>query len=193
MFNGNWSTANSSIATVDAYGTHSGQGLGSTTTSTWASIQQWRPHSFSCPITVVRPGGGDNVTPQIHQGSCSGTDITGTTQSVVIGQQIALCATYNLPSGVSITQQSWYPDSGSTIVGGYSPPPQPAPPLQPRKPMPSRLHSIGRRLELRSYRLAWSLATVPPALPQPPTISADLILLRQQLPFRPTTSSTPTP
>lgn len=70
----------------------------------------------------MRPGGGDNVTPQIHQGSCSGTDITGTTQSVVIGQQIALCATYNLPSGVSVTQQSWYPDSGSTIVGGYSPP-----------------------------------------------------------------------
>ena len=121
LFNGHWSTANSSIATVNAYGTHTGQGLGPTTTSTWASIQQWRPHSFNCPIGVVRPGGGDNVTPQIHQGSCSGTDITGTTQSVVIGQQIALCATYNLPSGVSVTQQSWSPDSNSTIVGGYNP------------------------------------------------------------------------
>jgi len=115
LFNGNWSTANSSIATVNAYGTHTGQGLGPTTTSTWASIQQWRPHSFNCPIGVVRPGGGDNVNPQILLGGCSGTNITGSTQPAVVGQQINLCASYG---GVSANSQSW--SVPGTIVGGFT-------------------------------------------------------------------------
>jgi ferredoxin len=33
-FYGNWTTANSAIATVDTYGTHTGKGIGSTTSST---------------------------------------------------------------------------------------------------------------------------------------------------------------
>ncbi len=62
LFYGHWTTANSSIATADFYGTHTGQGVGSTTTSTWGTLQQWKPHSFNCPDTVFHPGGGDNVS-----------------------------------------------------------------------------------------------------------------------------------
>jgi hypothetical protein len=64
MFDGNWSTANSSIATVDAYGTHTGQGLGSTTTSTWASIQSWEPpQGFSGEAVLNSGTWGLNGTP----------------------------------------------------------------------------------------------------------------------------------
>ena len=42
-------------------------------------------------------------------------DITGTTQSVVVGQQIPLTASYTLPAGYTFTSQSWtIPGTGST-------------------------------------------------------------------------------
>ena len=47
----------------------------------------------------------------------NGTNVTGTTQSVVVGQQIALQASYSLPSGVSVTSQSW--SVPGTTVGGF--------------------------------------------------------------------------
>jgi hypothetical protein len=101
LFNGNWSTANSSIATVDAYGTHTGQGLGSTTTSTWASIQNWEPHSFICPIEVQRPGGGDNVNPIINNISPSRGLISATTQVTINGDGL-LGGHINTPAAILV-------------------------------------------------------------------------------------------
>lgn len=103
--NGNWSTANTSIATVDTYGTHTGQGVGSTTTSTFGPIEGWRPGAIICPNGAATPSGGANVTPKILLGGAGGTDITNTTQSVVVGQQITLYAQYQ--SGLTVNTQSW--------------------------------------------------------------------------------------
>src|SRR5260370_33189191 len=58
----------------------------------------------SCPST---PSGGDNVTPKILLGGPNGTDITNTTQSVVVGQQIVLYGSYGLPSGATVQSQGW--------------------------------------------------------------------------------------
>jgi len=61
-FYGGWSAANTSIATVDYYGTHSGVAVGSTTSSTWGDLQVFY-RSWSCPINQLGPGGGANVGP----------------------------------------------------------------------------------------------------------------------------------
>lgn len=59
-FYGGWSTANTSIATVDYYGTHSGVAAGSTTSSTWGDLQVFY-RTWSCPINTLGPGGASNV------------------------------------------------------------------------------------------------------------------------------------
>lgn len=59
-FDNAWSTANTSIATVDSYGTHTGVSIGSTTTSTCADLQMFG--TVDCPIRTECPGGGDQVT-----------------------------------------------------------------------------------------------------------------------------------
>jgi hypothetical protein len=78
----------------------------------------------ACSASDIYPAGSQQmpVMARIHQGSCSGTDITGTTQSIVVGQQIALCATYNLPSGASMSSQSWGSGdgNGASSVGGFT-------------------------------------------------------------------------
>jgi hypothetical protein len=47
----------------------------------------------------------------------NGADVTGTTQNVVVGQQIALTTSANLPGGVAITGNNW--SVPGTIVGEY--------------------------------------------------------------------------
>lgn len=59
-----WSTGNTSIATVDAYGGHTGVAMGSTTTRASAEEQVWYKLN-DCPILPVNPSGGDNVTPTL--------------------------------------------------------------------------------------------------------------------------------
>jgi hypothetical protein len=104
LFYGNWTTANSSIATADFYGTHTGQGVGSTTTSTWGTLQQWKPHSFNCPDTVFHPGGGDNVTPRIDSISPSQGPVGQTTKSVTIkGGGFGTNPTVNAGSNITVT------------------------------------------------------------------------------------------
>jgi len=115
-FYSNWSTGSTQIATVDAYGTHTGVGVGSTTSFTSGDLNN-NSQIRKCPIVVFNPSGNDKVTPSILLGGCSGTNITNTTQSVVVGQQIVLCASYTLPSGSSVQSQSW------TIPGTGSNPP----------------------------------------------------------------------
>jgi hypothetical protein len=48
-----------------------------------------------------------------------GNNVTGTTQSVVVGQQIALSSSVSLPSCMSISSQAWS-TPGGTAVGGYT-------------------------------------------------------------------------
>jgi hypothetical protein len=118
-----WSSNNTPVAAVGAStglvsGAVTGQSSGTTRITAEFSDYDYTYNS-SCPETLV-PGGGSgtaNVAPAILFG---GNDITGTTQSVVVGQQIALTASYGtLPSGVTVSSQSW--SVGGTIVGGYTP------------------------------------------------------------------------
>jgi hypothetical protein len=57
---GNWTTGNSSIATVDYYGTHTGRGLGSTTSST-SALLQISSIQVNCPVHRNTARGNDNV------------------------------------------------------------------------------------------------------------------------------------
>jgi hypothetical protein len=59
-----WRTANTSIATVDMYGWHTGVNVGSTTSTASGSLST--THPTSCPIDPYSPGGSDNVGPPDH-------------------------------------------------------------------------------------------------------------------------------
>jgi len=61
-FYNNWSTGDTSIATVDDYGNHTGMGVGSTTSNTRALLEIQRRVDY-CQIMAQAPNGGDNVTP----------------------------------------------------------------------------------------------------------------------------------
>jgi hypothetical protein len=110
-FYNNWATGNTAIATVNTYGTHSGVSVGSTSSNTSAYLDGTK-YAPRCPQLLFAPGGGVNVMPKIM---FTGQNITGTTQSVVVGQQIALTASYG---NITPTSQSW--SVLGTIIGGFS-------------------------------------------------------------------------
>jgi hypothetical protein len=59
-FWGNWSTANSGIATVDYYAKHTGKAAGSTTSTTHGQLLS--PYGrYNCTMQTKTPGGTDNV------------------------------------------------------------------------------------------------------------------------------------
>ena len=59
-FYGNWSSQATSIITVDAYGDHTPQGVGSTMTETFGDIES-TAHYPICPAKQFSPGGGGNT------------------------------------------------------------------------------------------------------------------------------------
>ena len=107
-----WSSEDSSIANIsgpnynqyaNVYGTSVG--------STFIDAEVWDAY---CYVNAA-PSPPATVTPDIY---FNGNDITGTTQPVVVGQQIPLQASFSLPAGVSISSQSW--SVSGTTVGGYN-------------------------------------------------------------------------
>lgn len=113
-FDGGWSSLDTTIVTVDTYGIHTAQGVGSTTTKTSGYLES-NAHYPICPQQPQNPSGGANVLPSILLGGSSGTDITDTTQNVVVGQQIVLYGKYTLPSDYTFKSLSWtIPGTGST-------------------------------------------------------------------------------
>lgn len=86
-FYAHWTTQNSSIATVDSYGTHTGMGLGSTTTNTAGWLNN-NDHPRHCPLVQVFPSGNDNVfvqvptTLQMVSGSSSTSNVPSCTVTV---------------------------------------------------------------------------------------------------------------
>jgi hypothetical protein len=126
-----WVSENQSVATVGSTtGSTTGVALGTANiiagfTSTGPGPG---PDGEACPsgctTNTMTGSSAMTVTPNILLGSCTGTNITippGSAQSVVVGQQIVLCATYAVPSGVTVTGYTWAVPSSSTIVGGYAP------------------------------------------------------------------------
>jgi hypothetical protein len=61
-FYGNWSSANTSIITVDSYGVHTPHNVGSTTSSTSGYLES-TAHYPICPARQFPPGGGGYVGP----------------------------------------------------------------------------------------------------------------------------------
>ncbi len=91
-------------------------------TSYWCEGSQW-----SCPLYFTGGGAGaPGVVVGIKYGGCSGTDITNNSsnpQPVVVGQQIMLCGSFTLPSGVTANYYSWSIPGDTTnpptAVGNY--------------------------------------------------------------------------
>jgi hypothetical protein len=108
-----WTTSATNIATVNANsgvvsGVHGGSftlhavDVASRTVPGQACSDQYT----NCPTfypTADAPG----TVVGILSGSCSGSDVTNKTQTVVVGQQIILCGSYALPSGVPQHFFSW--------------------------------------------------------------------------------------
>jgi hypothetical protein len=108
-----WSSQNSAIASISGPSNQSsvslyGAGVGSTNANV----------TISSPYCSRTGGGPARVTPKIRLGGASGTEITGTIQNVVVGQQILLYADYTLPSGQYANNQTW--SVPGTRVGGFS-------------------------------------------------------------------------
>jgi hypothetical protein len=114
-----WWTDNSSIATASGYQIN-GVAVGSTNHNAQSISMYWGPKEDapSCDASQQQPSASTNVMPKILLGGSNGTDITGTTQSVVVGQQIVLYGSYTLPSGITVTSQAWTVP-GAT-VGGFN-------------------------------------------------------------------------
>lgn len=124
-----WSSTNTSvfkfystspIGFLTAVGAGSATALaqGTTACQAWymmgavCQCSSWVPIVGNTPCSVI----------SVVYTSNQATNIAGTTQSAVVGQQIALTALYSpLPSGVTVSSQSW--SVGGTIVGGYTPTP----------------------------------------------------------------------
>ena len=86
-------------------------------TVVFSPVDGTTPHTNAWPLSMTVPSA---PSPRIMFG---GNDITGTTQSVVVGQQIALSSSVSLPNCFSIAGQQWTPSSSATTgtpTGGYS-------------------------------------------------------------------------
>jgi hypothetical protein len=82
-FFGNWSSANTAIATVNYYGTHTGVSAGSTTSNTLGTVEHYG-HRL-CPDWQTTPHGGVNVNPTVTIGSFSQDPILqGSTATVQV-------------------------------------------------------------------------------------------------------------
>jgi hypothetical protein len=82
-FYNHWSSASTAIATVDYYGSHTGVGVGSTTSQTNGQLQS-NVVTRLCPILTKYPSGGVNVGPADHlivvadqQGASANCQTTG--------------------------------------------------------------------------------------------------------------------
>ncbi len=123
-----WSTDNPNIATTTS--ADLGGDIQAIEANSTVAVNDWVSESYyddgmgDCyddgPVDyeevaqVVVQGG-----PQIMLGGCNGANINGQTTTVVIGQQIALCATGNYAGGVDVTGYSW--SIPGVIVAGYAP------------------------------------------------------------------------
>jgi hypothetical protein len=110
---GNWTTANTSIATVDYYGTHTGQSIGSTTSSTFGFLDAYSIRVENCPINNFGSGGGDNTMPKVTL-SCTPADLAmGPTAPVTTTN--GSCSTQVSPSGGSY---SWSVNKNTVTLSG---------------------------------------------------------------------------
>ena len=133
----NWQSGNTSIATITSGGTSSasvwqGVGVGGTTSYFYGNNMFLGGGSLMCGAQQPAV-----VSPVINW---NGKAINGTTQNVVVGQKIALTASYTPPAGLSVKSQTWtvqgtvqgkvianyVQTSGTSTITAYTPPAQPS-------------------------------------------------------------------
>lgn len=113
-----WSSTNPSIATVEASPGDFGGDIQALVGGSATALNDWTEEGYRDDGIgdCIDEGPVDyevaaqvNVTggPTIMSGGCNGTNVTGQTTSVVIGQQVALCATGTYASGVSVSSYAW--------------------------------------------------------------------------------------
>jgi hypothetical protein len=103
-FYGNWSSANTSIVTVNSYGVHTPQSVGSTTSSTSGYLES-TAHYPICPAKYFPPSGAANDMNL----SCSPSSVTR-------GGSVT-CSVSSAPSGAQYS--NWqFKDSNNNIVNG---------------------------------------------------------------------------
>ncbi|HYL82814.1 MAG TPA: hypothetical protein VE263_01160 [Candidatus Angelobacter sp.] len=101
-FYGDWSSGNTSIVTVDYYGTHTPEVLGTTNTDSSGCLES-TAHYPICPNKCYSPGGGANVGPRIDS-ITPDTVLVGSniTQVTIVGAGFGSSPTVNLPQGVTV-------------------------------------------------------------------------------------------
>jgi hypothetical protein len=99
---GNWTSANTGIATVNYYGTLTGQSIGSTTSSTFGFLQAASPR-LQCFNQQFTSSGTDNTTPNITSISPSRGLIGATTPSVTISGKGLLGGHINTPAAIQVS------------------------------------------------------------------------------------------
>jgi hypothetical protein len=120
-----WSTTNPAIVTVDTYGTHRGNAVGSAASSAFGYLPT--PAGLKCPLQKQTVTGNDNVMPQITSITPS-QGLVGTAVSVTInGTGFASGATVNAGSNISVSNVNMvsstqitatFTPSNSTSAGG---------------------------------------------------------------------------
>jgi hypothetical protein len=102
-FFGTWSVANTAIATVDYFGTHTGVAPGSTTSQASAYL----PSSlYHCPPRVKIPSGDDDVTPSIASISPTQGPVGNTVSVTINGNGFGTSPTVSAGSGITATINS---------------------------------------------------------------------------------------
>lgn len=97
-FYGNWTSQATSIVTVDTYGAHRPQGVGSTTTQTNAYLES-TAHYPVCPDVYRAPQGGANTDPNVTFGSFSQNPI-------LQGGTATIQVTVDPPANINLTISS---------------------------------------------------------------------------------------
>ena len=100
---GNWTSANTGIATVNYYGTLTGQSIGSTTSSTFGFLQAASENLIGCFDQKFTSSGTDNTTPNITSISPSRGLIGATTSSVTISGKGLLGGHINTPAAIQVS------------------------------------------------------------------------------------------
>lgn len=109
-FYNTWSTQDSSIATVNADGVHTGVAIGSTLSQAHAEETLWEKVN-DCPLGELYPEGGDNVQPQVS--------VNCTPQNLALGPTApsstttGLCTATVSPSG---GKYSWTVNTGTVTL-----------------------------------------------------------------------------
>jgi hypothetical protein len=104
-FDGSWSTASPSIATVDYYGNHYGVGVGATTSSAsaWLNVEST---TEECPYVNIERSGTDNVPPNITGISPSQGPVGMTASVTINGNGFGTSPSVSAGTGITVTVSS---------------------------------------------------------------------------------------